>query len=126
MIELADHGWGRSESRFPHAFTSRFIPGGTSEQLDWFNELTKTTPHNAARLRLAAKSTSKPWAVRTPTLVIHARSDEVIPLLRPDPGDRDSGRAIRRFRESHPPGRRAAWGRFREASSTSPARRGAE
>ena len=33
-------------------FTSRFVPGATAEQLDWFNELCRrtTSPENAAAL----------------------------------------------------------------------------
>jgi pimeloyl-ACP methyl ester carboxylesterase/DNA-binding CsgD family transcriptional regulator len=85
MVELIDHGWGKPNPVFRQIFTSRFIPGGTDEQLDWFNELClkTTSPQNAARL-LATRAEVEVRhllpEVRVPTLVLHARNDEVIPL----------------------------------------------
>jgi len=85
MVELIDHGWGGSNPVFRQLFTSRFIPGGTDEQLAWFNELCRktTSPRNAARL-LAARAHVDVRAalpqVRVPTLVLHARHDEVVPI----------------------------------------------
>jgi pimeloyl-ACP methyl ester carboxylesterase/DNA-binding CsgD family transcriptional regulator len=87
MVELLRYGWGRDNPSFRQVFTSRFIPGGTREQLDWFNELCRktATAENAVRL-LQARSvvdvTHLLERVRTPTLVLHARDDEVIPLRR--------------------------------------------
>ena len=44
MIDLARVAWARDNPTFRQVFTSRFIPGGTPEQLDWFNDLClKTT-----------------------------------------------------------------------------------
>jgi pimeloyl-ACP methyl ester carboxylesterase/DNA-binding CsgD family transcriptional regulator len=77
-------GWGRENPAFRQVFTSFFIPGGTLEQLNWFNELQRvsTSPENAARLfaefctidvrDLAPK-------VTCPTLVLHAREDARVP-----------------------------------------------
>jgi pimeloyl-ACP methyl ester carboxylesterase/DNA-binding CsgD family transcriptional regulator len=85
MIELIDHGWGGSNPVFRQLFTSRFIPGGTEEQLAWFNELCRktTSPRNAAKL-LAARAHVDVRAllpqIRVPTLVLHARRDEVVPI----------------------------------------------
>ncbi|HEX6851898.1 MAG TPA: alpha/beta fold hydrolase [Candidatus Polarisedimenticolaceae bacterium] len=85
MVELIEHGWGRRNPVFRQLFTSRFIPGGTDEQLDWFNELCRktTSPKNAARL-LQSRSEVDIRAllpeVRVPTLVVHARNDDVIPI----------------------------------------------
>jgi pimeloyl-ACP methyl ester carboxylesterase len=85
MVELIDHGWGGSNPVFRQLFTSRFIPGGTDEQLAWFNELCRktTSPRNAARL-LAARAhvdvRGRLPQVRVPTLVLHARHDEVVPI----------------------------------------------
>jgi DNA-binding NarL/FixJ family response regulator len=85
MIELIDHGWGGSNPVFRQLFTSRFIPGGTEEQLAWFNELCRktTSAKNAARL-LAARANVDVRAVlsqvRVRTLVLHARHDEVVPI----------------------------------------------
>ncbi len=85
MIALIEHGWGSSNPVFRQLFTSRFIPGGTDEQLNWFNELClkTTSPQNAARLletRAHVDVRRRLAEVRVPTLVMHARDDEVVPL----------------------------------------------
>ena len=85
IIELARLGWGTKNPSFRQVFTSRFIPGGTDEQLDWFNELcVKTTsPENAARLleaRADIDVVDLLPQVHTPTLVLHARKDAVTPF----------------------------------------------
>ncbi|HXT32757.1 MAG TPA: LuxR C-terminal-related transcriptional regulator, partial [Vicinamibacterales bacterium] len=66
-------------------FTSRFIPDGTPEQLRWFNDLClKATTGEIFADLFTARSTVDVSqllaAVRTPTLVLHARGDEVIPI----------------------------------------------
>ena len=43
IAELARLGWGRDHSAFRDLFTSRFIPGATQEQVEWFSELCRTT-----------------------------------------------------------------------------------
>ena len=85
MIELIEQGWGGSNPVFRQLFTSRFIPGGTDEQLGWFNDLClkTTSARNAARFletRGHVDVRQRLGDVRVPTLVIHARNDEVIPL----------------------------------------------
>ena len=66
-------------------FTSRFIPGGSDEQVGWFNELCRktTSPEIAARL-LETRATIDVIdlldQVRAPTLVLHSRDDDVIPI----------------------------------------------
>jgi pimeloyl-ACP methyl ester carboxylesterase/DNA-binding CsgD family transcriptional regulator len=78
-------GWGKENPAFLQLFTSRFIPGGTPEQLAWFNDLCRrtTTGEIAAELlRMRAKMdvTSLLDEVRCPTLVLHAREDEIVPF----------------------------------------------
>jgi pimeloyl-ACP methyl ester carboxylesterase/DNA-binding CsgD family transcriptional regulator len=85
IVELARAAWGRDNPAFRQVFTSRFIPGGTSEQLQWFNDLClKTTSGDVVAALLEARGdidvTASLPDVRTPTLVMHARDDEVIPL----------------------------------------------
>lgn len=85
MIDLARVAWGRDNPTFRQVFTSRFIPGGTKDQLEWFNDLClrSTTGPIAASL-LEARGhmviTDLLPQVRTPTLVLHARNDEVVPI----------------------------------------------
>src|SRR5439155_21240039 len=101
----------------------RFIPEATHEQVEWFNELCRKTVRGeiAADLleaRALVNASHLLGLVTTPTLVLHARGDEVIPI--------DEGRLVAagiagaQFVEpdsrnhillEHEP----AWDRFREA-----------
>jgi hypothetical protein len=49
---LARIGWGREHPAFRDVFTSRFIPGATQQQIDWFSELCRktTSPEIAGEL----------------------------------------------------------------------------
>lgn len=123
MVDLIEHGWGKPNPTFRQLFTSRFIPGGTDEQLDWFNELCRktTSAKNAARL-LESRANVDVRAllprVEVPTLVLHARDDEVIPLRVgrvlaaeiPDARFVELDSANHVLLEHEP-----AWARFREA-----------
>ena len=85
IVELVRVGWGRSNPAFRQVFTSRFIPRGSDEQIEWFNELCRktTTPGMAAKLlevRSGIDVVQLLGQVRTPTLVIHARNDAVTPI----------------------------------------------
>jgi pimeloyl-ACP methyl ester carboxylesterase/DNA-binding CsgD family transcriptional regulator len=90
-------GWGKDIAAFREVFTSRFIPGGSRAQLDWFNAVCRktTTGDNAAdmlRSRSRVDVSSLLGQVRAPTLVLHARDDVVCPI------------AEGRFLASHIPG----------------------
>ena len=85
IVDLARFGWGQENPAFRQVFTSRFIPGGTDEQIEWFNELCRktTSPKIAADLmesRAVVDVVPFLEKIRTPTLVIHARDDQVVPL----------------------------------------------
>jgi pimeloyl-ACP methyl ester carboxylesterase/DNA-binding CsgD family transcriptional regulator len=85
MIDLARVAWGQNNATFRQVFTSRFIPGGSHEQLEWFNELClrSTDGETAARLfeaRAALDIEALLPKVRTPTLILHAREDGVVPI----------------------------------------------
>lgn len=123
MIDLVRLEWGSDNPTFRQVFTSRFIPGGTDEQLSWFNELCRKTlrPEIAAHLlesRATLEVTALLGEVRTPTLVLHARDDVVAPIAEGRilaagiPGaqfiELDSKNHI--LLENEP-----AWDRFREA-----------
>src|SRR6185503_11518591 len=77
--------WGSDNPTFRQVFTSRFIPEASAEQLRWFNDLCLKTASGKvvaellqarARVDIAASLAE----VRTPTLVLHARDDEVCPI----------------------------------------------
>ena len=48
-------GWGRSLPAFRRVLTTHFVPGGTPEQMEWFDELQRVTtdPDTAVRIRHA-------------------------------------------------------------------------
>jgi pimeloyl-ACP methyl ester carboxylesterase/DNA-binding CsgD family transcriptional regulator len=123
MVDLARVAWSSSNPTFRQVFTSRFIPGGSPQQLQWFNELCvrSTVGEIAAQILEARAIVDVPDLlpqVRTPTLVLHARDDEVVPvaegrlLASGIPGaefvELDSRNHVLLQQES-------AWGRFCEA-----------
>jgi pimeloyl-ACP methyl ester carboxylesterase/DNA-binding CsgD family transcriptional regulator len=78
-------GWGRNTPAFRQVYTTLFIPGGTPEQVDWFNELQRlsTSPGNAVRMSEESWGTDISETARqlaVPTLVMHARQDAVVPF----------------------------------------------
>jgi pimeloyl-ACP methyl ester carboxylesterase len=85
MLTLLRLGWGQENPAFRQLFTSQFIPGGTKEQADWFNELQRisTTPEDAARNLIANGDTDVSALlaeVSVPTLVMHSRDDARVPF----------------------------------------------
>jgi pimeloyl-ACP methyl ester carboxylesterase/DNA-binding CsgD family transcriptional regulator len=85
IVDLVRFGWGKDNPAFRQIFTSRFVPGATREQMDWFNELCRrtTSPEVASQILRVRGQTNVVdilERVRTPTLVIHARDDQVVPL----------------------------------------------
>jgi pimeloyl-ACP methyl ester carboxylesterase/DNA-binding winged helix-turn-helix (wHTH) protein len=91
MSSLIRTGWGQDNPAFRQLFTSRFMPGASAEQMAWFNDLQRQSvaPDVAGDLHDMFGTidvTDRLSAVRAPTLVLHARSDGVIPL--------ESGRAF--------------------------------
>lgn len=85
MLDLIELGWGQDNPAFRQVFTSLFIPGGSAEQVSWFNELERLscTPAHAAQTVAAfgpidvCELASK---VNCPTLVLHARGDARVPF----------------------------------------------
>ena len=66
-------------------FTELFIPGGSNEELTWFDELMRRTtrPEMAARMLESCGEidvTRSLSLVKAPTLVVHSRGDARVPL----------------------------------------------
>jgi DNA-binding SARP family transcriptional activator/pimeloyl-ACP methyl ester carboxylesterase len=82
-IDIIRHGWGEDIPAYRQMFTQTFIPGGTAEEIDWFNELERrsTSPENAARFMEAFARIDvrhRLSEVRCPALVLHSRGDQRI------------------------------------------------
>ena len=85
MTDLAELGWGSGDRAFSQVFTARFLPDGTAEQLQAFDELQRrtTSPRNAGKFvrafgRIDVEETAP--HVTAPTLVLHARGDLLPPI----------------------------------------------
>ena len=91
LVEVIRVGWGADTPAFRRLFTELFIPGGSNEQLSWFDELMRRTtrPEVAARMLESCgdiEVTRSLSRVQAPTLVTHSRGDARVPL--------DQGRLI--------------------------------
>src|SRR5215813_9178234 len=78
-------GWGQENPAFRQIWTSQFIPGGTPEQMQWFNDLQRITarPENALRIRRIGEEVEAEHLlpeIRIPTLVMHCRGDARVPF----------------------------------------------
>jgi pimeloyl-ACP methyl ester carboxylesterase/DNA-binding CsgD family transcriptional regulator len=85
MNRLAELGWGRENPAFRQFFTSQFIPGGSREQHEWFNELARisTSPDNAGRFMRVFNEIDVVALlprVTCPTLVLHSTGDARVPF----------------------------------------------
>jgi pimeloyl-ACP methyl ester carboxylesterase len=85
MTALIREGWGDSNSTFRQLFTNMFIPGASAEQTAWFNDLQRVavSADLASRLHEAFGEIDVSALladIRTPTLVLHARHDSVVPF----------------------------------------------
>ena len=85
LVTLTRTGWTLDNPAFHQVFTSLYMPDGTPEQMQSWNELQRTcvSPENAARLQQACGDidvSSLLAKVDVPTLVLHARGDAVVPF----------------------------------------------
>ena len=85
LASLLRVGWGQENPAFRQIFTTLFIPEGTAEQIQWFNDLMRMTvsPENAVRLRHTMNQIDVSHLapdVAVPTLVLHARDDAIVPF----------------------------------------------
>jgi pimeloyl-ACP methyl ester carboxylesterase len=85
QLSLVRQGWGRENPAFRQFFTSTFVPDGTPEQMQWWNDLQRitTSPENAVRIMQAISNvdvTDMLPRVTVPTLVLHSRNDAWIPF----------------------------------------------
>ncbi|QUL37884.1 alpha/beta hydrolase [Erythrobacter sp. JK5] len=85
VMVLTETGWGSDNPAYRHMFSQTFMPDATAEELTWFDEFQRltTSAQNAVRF-LEAFSTidvrHRLAEVQCPTLVLHSRGDQRIPL----------------------------------------------
>lgn len=85
MISAIRAGWTDANPTFRHLFSMLFLPHGTAEQMAWYDELQRrsTSAETAVRLYEARNRidvSDVATRVTTPTLVVHARGDRVVPV----------------------------------------------
>jgi DNA-binding NarL/FixJ family response regulator len=78
-------GWTTPNPAFRRVFSMLFVPRGTPEQMDWYEDLLRetTSPDAATRLfraRGGLDVSELAPQVRARTLVMHARDDRVVPV----------------------------------------------
>ncbi len=76
-------GWGKDTSEFRQLWTMQFMPGGSPELLQWFNELqrrsaaaTTVTAMMGAIGRIDVREEAR--QIKCPTLVVHCRGDRAV------------------------------------------------
>lgn len=84
MRNMIRVGWGRDNPAFRQVFGTLFVPDGTPEQHQWFNDLSRTLPmENALRIVEMTHTIdvrAQAASLNVPTLVLHARHDAIIPF----------------------------------------------
>jgi pimeloyl-ACP methyl ester carboxylesterase len=85
LVAVVRHGWGTSTPAFRRVFASLFLPDAEAEVMASFDELQRasTDAETAARLREmfnAIDVSALASRITVPTLVLHARGDDVAPF----------------------------------------------
>lgn len=84
LRNLVRVGWGRDNPAFRQVFGTLFVPDGTPEQWQWFDDLARTLPmENALRiidLTHAIDVRALCARVDRPALVLHAVGDGMVPF----------------------------------------------
>jgi pimeloyl-ACP methyl ester carboxylesterase/DNA-binding CsgD family transcriptional regulator len=122
LYKLFELGWGTDNRAFRQVFATQFLPGGSSDLIDAFDELQRQSSSGSDAVRMMQASvqidvTQLAPRVSCPTLILHARNDGRIPfeegriMASLIPGARFVPLASRNhiLLESEP-----AWGRFLE------------
>jgi pimeloyl-ACP methyl ester carboxylesterase len=83
IIKLIRLGWGKNNQAFRQIFTTRFLPDGTPEEADWFDDLQRITapPENAARfMEEFSRIDVRPILgdIKVPTIVFHSQDDRAV------------------------------------------------
>jgi pimeloyl-ACP methyl ester carboxylesterase/DNA-binding CsgD family transcriptional regulator len=85
MAKLFELGWGTDNRAFRQVFASQFIPGGSLELVEAYDELQRQTATASDAVRILQVSsqldvTALAPQVSCPTVVMHARGDARVPF----------------------------------------------
>lgn len=85
LLSLIENGWEQRSPAFRQVFASLFVPGGSDEHQRWFAELCRktATAENAYRIQTICSDldvTERISELDIPTLVMHCKDDEVVPI----------------------------------------------
>ena len=85
LLTLTEVGWGSDHPTYRQIFTNLYIPEGSHEQIDWWNEMQRVScsPENAVKLQRALAEIDVRdllAKVTTPTLIFHSKDDQVVPF----------------------------------------------
>jgi pimeloyl-ACP methyl ester carboxylesterase/DNA-binding SARP family transcriptional activator len=85
VLTLTEVGWGTDNPAYRHIFSQTFMPDARAEDLAWFDDFQRqtTSPRNAARFQDAfghIDVRDRLAEVRAPTIVLHSKHDQRIPL----------------------------------------------
>ncbi|CAN5343998.1 hypothetical protein BH11ACT1_BH11ACT1_25050 [soil metagenome] len=85
LVALTRAGWGGPNPAYRRLFTTLFVPGGSDEQMAWFDELQQvsSSPDQAARARAIRSEldvSELAAGLDVPTLVLHGRGDGLVPF----------------------------------------------
>jgi pimeloyl-ACP methyl ester carboxylesterase len=84
LRNLVRVGWGRDNPAFRQVFGTLFVPEGTPEQWQWFNDLARTLPMENALsiMEITHDIDVRPLAatIDKPALVLHSIGDAMIPF----------------------------------------------
>jgi pimeloyl-ACP methyl ester carboxylesterase len=84
QLDMMRVGWGGRNPAFRTFFTTNFLPGASSEQIRWFNELQRDTTSTQNAILLSQAFNDYDFAelagqVKVPTIVFHAIDDMATP-----------------------------------------------
>lgn len=85
LCKLIELGWGTDNRPFRHVFAAQFLPEGTPELIEAFDELQRESSSGSDALRIAQVSlqvevTDLARRITCPTLILHPRGDGRIPF----------------------------------------------
>lgn len=85
IVDLVSLGWELENPVFRELITKRYIPSGSEEQIEWYNELCRKTMSASTTARLLKSRahvdvTPMLERIAVPVMVMHANRDEVIPF----------------------------------------------